>query len=433
MSLIANFDIASDLQVYLFSWEDEDAFIINHSLLGGPDVLSTTELVPKQIECEVFVAEIETGFTADTPSSFSPFSGIMNLQLRGTNFDSFTNPNIILGRRIGLYLKDDLDQNIMLYAGYIQSFSFEYLPGQAVILNIEATDFLYYLNGYYVDIANTNTADFPTFEALQSIVADFRAPQENEAVLVRQSKLDVRWDNRNSADQLLVGNAGELIFNLMSGQQGYFFCSPGDFLGSTAAQKRNNIILYGRDDVLRLLRTGATNRLLKHGSGLMDVEQIIFDTSGDTGYCPSSINFSSDVNQIVNQVEVALSDDSLSVSVKDLESQSRFGTNGISESYQFSDNLGGGLFIGEAQLKEFAEFGLATNTTPVITNLAIPAITRLGELDIPGIEYGFYAGLPARVITEFNGATVDRNYLITKTRHSITADNWMINYTMYTR
>jgi hypothetical protein len=436
MSLIANFDIATDLQVYLLSWEDEDAFIINHSFIGGPDVLSDTELVPKQIECVVSSADIETGFTAESPSTFSPFSGAMNLQLRGTNFDSFSNPNIILGRRIGLYIKTDIGDDVMIYSGYIQSFDFEYIPNQAVILNISATDFLYYLNGYSVDIPNAGTgvSNYTTTLAVEDILENFRAPQETVSVRVGGGGV-TNWDNLVASDQLLIGNAGELIAYLMNGQQGWVFCSPGDFLASSPEAQRNELIIEGGGGGrINTFLTRDEVTIFKHGGGNVSVDRIVFDTTDESEYCPSSIAFVSDVNQLINDVRVSLTDGTQSYFVEDKESQARYGTNGVDESFQFAKTqIIVGLPFPYNRLTGWGNFALASNTLPVISNLRMPAIDRSGALQIPAIEYGIYAGLPAKVITDFNGATIDRNYIITKTRHSITADNWIIDYSLYTR
>jgi hypothetical protein len=430
MSLIANFDIASDLQVYLASWQDDDAFIINHSLLGGPDKLSTFGLIGKQIECEVSQAEIETGFTAESNSSFSPYSGTMTLQLRGTNFDSFTNPNIILGRKISLYIKSDAGEDVMLYAGFIQAFDFEYLPGQAVILNITANDFWYYLSGYEVNIPNAGELGYTTKDALEDTISSFNEPKSSGNIVVRMTKPGVFWDQKNTSDQLLVGNAGELIYKLMSGEQGYLFCSPGDFKQYPGAASIDNLIAFDKTFALRLLALGPgqTIRLPKHGSGLVTVSQIVFDTSGESGYCPSRISFFSDISHITNQARVSLaSDDEVFYFIDDEESQDRFGTNGVSDSFAFD------LDSEPRLLEDWAKFALSSTTKPVINSLTVSAITRSGALDIPGIEYGYYAGLPARVITDFNGANIDQNYMITKTRHTITPEAWIIDYALFTR
>jgi hypothetical protein len=423
MTVITDFDIATDLQVYLYSWDNDNAFIINFSQLGGTNVLATAALEPVQIECEVAEANIQTGITAESPYSFSPFSSELQLRLRGTNFDAFTNPNIILGRKVGLYLKDDLDQNIPLFVGYITAYNFDYIPGEAVGLSIIANDFWYYIGSYNIDRNNSNKTR--TDEKIDLILEDFRAPLETAAPDVNGDAEYVLWIG-NPSFREYQGNAGDIINKFMRGEQGFLFCSPGDFLSATPSRQRDNIIATTSETVNSLLYGAEPiSARLGHNNTFLNLDRIVFDTSGTLGYCPSLINFDSNITDIVNEVYVSNTDNSaLFVRLVDTESQLRYGTNAVVDDFTFN---------GTQYLTTWAQYAVASGTRPVIRSLQVPAITRSGDLDIPGLDSGLPIGQPARVVIDFNGATIDSTYIITKTTHSITPDTWMIDYSLWTR
>ena len=410
--VVSDFDIATDLKVYLWSVDDEDAFIIGYSLLGGDKVLSSAEIVPTQIECQVFELQATTGVDLETSTLFQPTAKQLTMGLRVKDSDPWSNTNWILGRRISVEPSGATPPPI--FVGYISDYNFTYTPGEAVTMTVSAHDGSYYLNSFAIDKAGpppSITDPGPPIRIfgptsllaqISYIVEDFIPPQTPPGFYVVQNGKAHSFFLDTSLDiDLFTGNAGELLNTRVQGEQGWYAYSPQPSWSS----EPDGIAIVTRDDILQVL---------------IDDPYFVFDTSGDDGYCPFNITFGSGIQNIDNDVYVDLSQDSTEfVAKSDLTSQSRYGTNSTSYSFPFSN---------ATNLERWADHALNSKIRPQVQTLSVSAIDRAGDL-VDVINCG--PGLGARVKTDFNGATIDEIYMVTRQTHTITADSWTIDLNLW--
>jgi hypothetical protein len=408
-----NFDISDSVRVYLWSWDDPNAFIINHSYIGGTDVLSDASLEPQLVSCKVSEIAIDTGWDLDNAVTFTSSSGSMNLTMRADNADAFSNPNIILGRKVSVEIPLVID-NFILYSGWITSFSFEYLPGNQVLINITCQDALYYINQHISD-----GDPFPLDPAtdldgqITKILWNYTPP--NGAIDFHQLPLilGTPWAEylaSSATYPLFEGSAGELINQRLQGEQGAMRVLSG---GIDDPLDQTLLLVYTRDYILKTLQPNIP------GEG---IQTFYIDTTGEDGLCPSLISFSSNLTQITNQVYVSLAQDSEEFyEFTDRDSQVKFGTSSVSASIPFASS---------DYLEEWGRYAVVSNLSPVIDVVQIPAIARSGEFSLAAF---MQPGDRANTKIQFNGANIDKNYLIRKVRHTINTDNWLVEASLWTR
>lgn len=412
-----DYDVSESVKVYLWSWDESNAFIINHSLIGGTDVLSSASLEPTLVSCEVAEILIDTGWDLDSAVTFQSGSGRMNLTLRADNADSFSNPNIILGRKMSVEIPLVIS-NFILYTGWITSFSFEYLPGNQVLININCEDALYYINQHLADGDPFPLEPATDLEGqITKILWDYTPP--NGAIDFHQlpSILGTPWAEYLSASEtypVFTGNAGELINLRLKGEQGSMKVLTS---GSEYAVEQNLLIVYTRDQILKTLEPSSP------GDG---IQTINIDTSGVSGVCPSLIAFNSNLTSITNQVRVSLDQDpEESYEIADRDSQIRFGTSSVTASIPFESS---------DYLSDWARYAMVSNLSPIIDTIQIPAVSRAGQL-VFGSDFPFamQPGDRANTKIQYNGANIEKNYLIRRVRHTINADNWLVEASLWSR
>jgi hypothetical protein len=412
-----NYDVAESVKVYLWSWDEPNAFIINHSFIGGTDVLATSSLEPTLVSCEVSQITIDTGWELDTAVTFQSMSGQMNLTLRADNGDSFSNPNIILGRKVSVEIPTLLN-NFVLFAGYITSFNFEYLPDNQVLINITCQDALYYM---FQHISEGDP--FPLEPAtdlegqITKILWDYTPPSGAEDFHQLPIIVGTPWAQfiaESSTYDVFRGETGQLINLRLKGEQGAMLAQGN---GSEFAIDFTSLLVYTREQILKTLQPSTP------GDG---IQTINIDTSGVSGVCPSLISFNSDLSRITNQVQVSLDHDSEEFyDLTDRASQIRFGTSSVSASIPFES---------PDYLPEWARYAMVSNLSPVIDVIQIPAVNRLGSLvSSPNVPFAMRPGGRANTKIQYNGANIEKNYLIRKVRHTIDADNWLIEASLWSR
>jgi hypothetical protein len=413
MSVVkADFDIATDLKVYLWSVEDEDAFIIGYSLLGGPKVLRPNNIVPKQIECQVFELQATSGFDLETSTLFQSTANQLSMGLRVRNSDPLSNSNWIMGRRISVEPTGFRPPPI--FVGYIAEYDFTYVPGEPVTMRVTAHDGSYYINQFRVDKPGPPDTiidlgpplkfyDPATLRAQVSYILEgFNPPQTpagfyvdnigNATALFLETSVDI---------ELFKGIAGELINTRIQGEQGYYVYSAQPSYSTDP----DGLVLVARSEVIQTLS---------------DPPSFVFDTSGEEGLCPFSINFGSSLQYIDNDVSVDLTQDPDQFVIKsDPGSQETYGANSTSASFPF---------LNVANLERWADYALNSKARPQVQALSVAAIDRAGDL-INVINCG--PGLGVRVKTEYNGAILDEAYIVTRQTHNITADNWTIDLNLW--
>jgi hypothetical protein len=398
-----DFDISTDLKVYLWSWDDPNAFIIGWSLLGGDNVLSSSELVATQIECQVANAVITKGFDLLTSTSFQMTSNELSLVLRVANSDPFTNSNFIAGRKISVETFEDLP----LFVGYLSAYDFEYNPGEQVVMNLAAHDGTYYLNSTEID--TVGTAGFHSllehFETIFSATGFYDRTESAGVIQIAPS--GVEFIDVSATYDLFRGRAGDLLNNRIQAEQGvylYFTAGASQDFGDT-------IFIITREEILENLENTEVWYLTANEN-----------CDDDSGIKISRISTMSDLSQIDNDVYVELAQDSdVNLKLKDLGSQVAYGTNSVDGSFPFRDS---------SYLEKWAKYALNTNVRPRLDTISMPAITRSG-----GLQDIIYAEPTqvARVDTSFNGANIDKKLMITKVIHSITPDNWLIDVNLWSK
>jgi hypothetical protein len=409
-----NFDISDSVEVYLWSWDNPNAFIINHSFIGGSNVLDTAELEPTLVSCKVSNIVIDTGWDLDSAVTFQSSSGQMNLTMRANNSDSFSNPNIILGRKVSVEIPLLLDQQFPLFTGWITSFSFEYLPGNQVLININCQDALYYINQH---IATGDPDPLDPLTDLEGqitkILFDYVPPGGALDFQQFPTILGNPWVSflASSIDYpLYEGNSGQLINLRLQGEQGAMRVITS---GTQSLAEQTLLLIYTREEILRILGDPVS------GDG---IQTFYIDTSGEDGLCPSLILFNSNLTQITNQVSISLAQDNEEAfELTDRASQIRFGTSSFSASVPFESST---------YLEEWAEYAMVSNLLPVVQTIQIPAISRSGEFSLAAF---MSPGDRANTKIQYNGANIEKNYLIRKVRHTINTDNWLVEASLWSR
>jgi hypothetical protein len=407
------FNIAESIEVYLWSWANSNAFIINHSLIGGSDVLATTELEPTLMNCKVSDIAIETGWDLDSAVTFQASSGQMNLTMRAENADSFSNPNIILGRKMSVEIPV-IGEQFFLFTGWITSYNFEYLPGNQVLINITCSDALYYINQHISegdpfplepssDLANQIT----------KILWNYTPPSGAEDFHQLPTILGTPWAQflaSSGTYELFEGRAGSLINQRLLAEQGAMRVLTS---GSNIEPEETYLYVYTRDQINKIIQDEVP------GDG---IQTFNIDTSGESGLCPSLILFDSSLDRITNEVSISLAQDSEEFyTTRDRESQIRFGTSSVVTSAPFES---------AEYLEEWARYALVSNLSPVLNTIQIPAIARSGDISLAAF---MSPGDRANTKIQYNGANIDKNYLIRKVRHSINTDNWIVEASLWSR
>jgi hypothetical protein len=405
MSIYPGFTIANDLSVSLWSVSDPDLFIIGFSLIGGPKELGDAPLAASAIECEVSSVNITKGFDPITSTSFQTSASELQLEMRVRASDPFINANLILGRKIAVEYPTLTLPN-QLFVGYISDYSFDYIPGEVVTLSLSAHDGTYYLNSYFVDKPGPPPAALASSlqRHFEYIIDGFTPPQSPGPVeITSYGESWADFIDTSAAIDLFTGTAGELLNNRIEAEQGFYLYYGAGTSGLTYDQ----LAIITRDQIQ---------------TQLASTPSIIFDTTGATGYCPSSLTFSSNIADIDNEVTVdLLQNSSMTLTESDLVSQQRYGINSVSGSFPFLDST---------YLASWVDYALNSKVIPQAQSLQASPIDRNGDLVSVVLAD---PGTVVKVITDYNGAPVNRNYLVTKQTHTITADSWLVDINLWNK
>jgi hypothetical protein len=407
MIYIDDFDIATDLKVYLWSWDDPDAFIIGWSLLGGPDVLSSSELVATEIECQVANAEVSKGFDLLTSTSFQMTAAEMSLSIRVANSDPFTNHNFIAGRKISLEVGETPESTYPVFVGYISGYDFEYIPGEQVIMNLTAHDGTYYLNSTEIDTVGVS-GEYSLRDHFVTIFSATGFYDRTASPGVIQYELGgVEFIDTSTTYDLFKGNAGDLMNNRIQAEQGVY-----DYVTAGANQTFDDtIFIYTRQSIL--------DNLAGDPYYTLSANEVCDDESAVQ---LSTLRAITDLSLIDNDVYVELAHNpTTNLKLKDLGSQVAYGTNSIQGSFPFRNST---------YLDTWATYALNTNVRPRIETVSLPAITRSGDLEGIALVEPIQT---ARVVSDFNGANIDKKYMIIRARHTITPDNWTIDLNLWSK
>jgi hypothetical protein len=163
MSVITDFDIATDVKVELYVpnavgdvfilgvsllgstdlLSGDGQFIIGYSLLGGTDVLtdgsSSYQFIWVPLECETSEMDISLGGQIQSNISFTPEPSDLAITVQSWTFDPNNNSAVRAGTRIRIRLDDGV-VNHTLFSGFLETIAVTYRPEGPNLIKMTAFD-----------------------------------------------------------------------------------------------------------------------------------------------------------------------------------------------------------------------------------------------------------------------------------------------------
>lgn len=409
MSIIQDFNIATDLKVELFLPDiDGDTFILGLSVLGGDDVLggvgnfilgesllgSTDVLgtgsafVWQAVEAETISADFGVGGEIQDAYYFQPTAGSGRISLQSYEFDPNVNKNIRTNTKMRVRIVKGA-VNHTLFTGYIDTINVQYSPDGWNRIDITAYDL-------YKAIVNSRITTFDN----TSYGAGYATPLQNFAAAVT---------------------------------------AVGGVMSLDSAATTGKIPLTSQSDIQA---NGILNEALQVGLGVCwvdpETEQVVFiprpdeangtDTTwvvgnnhGDAYHlCMSDITVSADADSIINSLYVDLvSDDTQFVALEDQNSIELYGENFASLSLNVIDTT---------ELQVWAEKVFNTTVTKLVKTVETPTIDREGNLTQASV---ITPGQLLGVNFTKNELAIDEFYTITRVNHTIDVNSWYTQFELW--
>ncbi len=409
MSIIQDFNIATDLKVELFLPDiDGDTFILGLSVLGGDDVLggvgnfilgesllgSTDVLgtgsafVWQAVEAETISADFGVGGEIQDAYYFQPTAGSGRISLQSYEFDPNVNKNIRTNTKMRVRIVKGA-VNHTLFTGYIDTINVQYSPDGWNRIDITAYDL-------YKAIVNSRITTFDN----TSYGAGYATPLQNFAAAVT---------------------------------------AVGGVMSLDSAATTGKIPLTSQSDIQA---NGILNEALQVGLGVCwvdpETEQVVFiprpdeangtsttwvvgNNHGDAYHlCMSDITVSADADSIINSLYVDLvSDDTQFVALDDQDSIELYGENFASLSLNVIDTT---------ELQVWAEQVFNTTVTKLVKTVETPAIDREGNLTQASV---ITPGQLLGVNFTKNELAIDEFYTITRVNHTIDVNSWYTQFELW--
>lgn len=405
MTVLNNFDIASDLKVEFYIPSEADnlfiigvseiggddvlagagLFTIGTSLIGGTDVLGDNEFVAfdwEDLGCETALAQLQVGGTVQSTLYFQPEPATATLQLKSFVYDPNRNRAVRPGTPVRVRLeRDELSE--VLFQGTIDALSSSYNVEGYNRINITAFD-------NFKKLVNTRLAlfdsesDFPEgyvtpYEQLELIAEGFgtamHSSSEETAGEIPSVVLEEVIPNNLIYEAIQVGLG---LFWLDPATQEFVFIPrpvPGEVPEGT-------LVIGGDHD--------AANHL-----------------------CMSDLTTSSDTNKVFNSLKVTLlSDSAISTLKEDSDSIELYGRFAQDVKLNTTDL---------AELERWAEAVFNQSPKNLVDSVETPAINRQRDLteaalikpgELIGVQY-------SKDVLE-----IDDYYTVTRVSHYIDPDNW---------
>lgn len=409
MSIIQDFNIATDLKVELFLPDiDGDTFILGLSVLGGDDVLggvgnfilgesllgSTDVLgtgsafVWQAVEAETISADFGVGGEIQDAYYFQPTAGSGRISLQSYEFDPNVNKNIRTNTKMRVRIVKGA-VNHTLFTGYIDTINVQYSPDGWNRIDITAYDL-------YKAIVNSRITTFDN----TSYGAGYATPLQNFAAAVT---------------------------------------AVGGVMSLDSAATTGKIPLTSQSDIQA---NGILNEALQVGLGVCwvdpETEQVVFiprpdeangtsttwvvgNNHGDAYHlCMSDITVSADADSIINSLYVDLvSDDTQFVALEDQNSIELYGENFASLSLNVIDTT---------ELQVWAEKVFNTTVTKLVKTVETPTIDREGNLTHASV---ITPGQLLGVNFTKNELAIDEFYTITRVNHTIDVNSWYTQFELW--
>lgn len=409
MSIIQDFNIATDLKVELFLPDiDGDTFILGLSVLGGDDVLggvgnfilgesllgsddvlgTGSAFVWQSVEAETISADFGVGGEIQDAYYFQPTAGSGRISLQSYEFDPNVNKNIRTNTKMRVRIVKGA-VNHTLFTGYIDTINVQYSPDGWNRIDITAYDL-------YKAIVNSRITTFDN----TSYGAGYATPLQNFAAAVT---------------------------------------AVGGVMSLDSAATTGKIPLTSQSDIQA---NGILNEALQVGLGVCwvdpETEQVVFiprpdeangtsttwvvgNNHGDAYHlCMSDITVSADADSIINSLYVDLvSDDTQFVALEDQNSIELYGENFASLSLNVIDTT---------ELQIWADKVFNTTVTKLVKTVETPTIDREGNLTQASV---ITPGQLLGVNFTKNELAIDEFYTITRVNHTIDVNSWYTQFELW--
>jgi hypothetical protein len=389
MSVVDNFNIATDLKVEMFLPLDIfNPFILGVSLLGGPDVLdgdlnpqANFDWVP--IECEVSNCEIDYGGSVISNLYFQPDSARLNVIMQSDTFDPSFNSSIRPGTKIRIRIDDGIVDHT-IFSGFIDTLDVSYYQQAAQVNIIRVIAFDSYKRLVNARLASLDTSALP---------AGYATPLEQITAVATAAGFTMSAASNALAGKLPLVDVTDVI--------------ASNYINDALTVGLGLIWIYPESGEVALKARPSTTTA-PPGT------YTIGNNHGEALHlCMSDIVIESDANAIYNSLKVALASDPTTYVVTiDEGSITLYGETSTDIEINTTD---------ATELQRWSDAVFSTASTKLVRQVETPTIDRQGNLTEASI---FEPGEIVKIKYERTNDTIDAIYVITKVSHSITVDNW---------
>lgn len=409
MSVISNFDIATDLKVEFFVpnaagdvfilgvselggtdlLSGSGEFILGYSLLGGTDVLATGDgtysFIWESVEAETTSFTSSLGGVIQNNYSFSPESAQASISMQSYTYDPTNNSAIRSGTPVRIRLDNGV-VNETIYQGYIDSIDVSYYPEGLNVIKITAYDI-------YKRLVNTRIPFWDTTDYGASIT-----PLEQIEEVALAAGMTVSASSDDPAGLIPTTTASNATANT--------FINDALDVGLALIW----INPETQEIELRNRPKAATGGATTYTVGNNHPIPLATDPYH---LCMSDIGVLSDQGLNTNSLLVTLkSDDTIQVLVENQDAIDLYGTISDDVTVNTTD---------ATELQAWAEAVFAGIPFHAVKSVETPAIDRLGNLTQAAI---FTPGTLIGVDYQTNNLNIVDYYTITKVSHSVDVNNW---------
>ena len=409
MSIVTDFNIATDLKVELFLPDTasntfilglsvlggDDVlggvgnFIIGQSLLGSTDVLGTgSAYVWQQVQADTISADFGVGGEIQDAYYFQPNAGTGRISLMSYQWDPNVNKNIRTNTKMRVRLVKGA-VNHTLFTGYIDTINVQYSPDGWNRIDITAYDL-------YKAIVNSRIATFDN----TAYGAGYATPLQNFAAAVTAVGGVMSLDSAATTGKIPLTSETDIQANGIINealQVGLAVC--------WVDPETEQVVFIPRPDVAN----GTTSTWT------------VGNNHGDAYHlCMSDITVAADADSIINSLYVDLTSDATKfVVLEDQNSIELYGENFTSLSLNLLD---------EDELQIWAEQVFNTTVTKLVKTVETPTIDREGNLTQASV---LTPGTLLGVKFNKNELAIDEYYTITRVNHTIDVNSWYTQFELW--
>jgi hypothetical protein len=409
MSIVTDFNIATDLKVELFLPDtDSDTFILGLSVLGGDDVLggvgnfilgqsllgSTDVLgtgsayVWQPVEADTIFAEFGVGGDIQDAYYFQPNAGSGRISLQSYEWDPNVNKNIRTNTKIRVRIAKN-GVNHTLFTGYIDTINVQYSPLGWNRIDITAYDL-------YKAIVNSRIATFDN----TGLSAGYATPLQNFAAAVTSVGAVMSLDSATTTGKIPLTSQSDIQANGILNealQVGLAVC--------WVDPETEQVVFIPRPD---------------EANGTSTTWIVGNDHGGAYHLCMSDITVAADADSIINSLYVDLaSDDTQFVALEDQDSIELYGENFTSLSLNVIDT---------DELTTWASKVFNTTVTKLVKTVETPTIDREGNLTQASV---MTPGQLLGVRFEKDQLAINEYYTITRVNHTIDVNSWYTQFELW--